>query len=63
MCAPKPPAVEKTPVRSTPLQPNDGNPLVRATDRGKRAFNMGSMVFANKGGTLGAPSTTSALGV
>lgn len=63
MCAPSVPKVEKTPVRSTPLLPNNGDPTIRATDRQKRTLNPGAMIFANKGGTLGAPSTTSVLGV
>lgn len=57
MCsAPKVPKVEKIPVRQPIMLPDGGDPGVRAALRGQRRLTTSAMIFANRGGSLGAPS-------
>lgn len=61
MCAPKPPKVEKLPVRAAAILPDGGDPTVRANARSNRRLTTSAMIFS-KGGKLGAPSVTGPIG-
>lgn len=64
MCsAPKIPKPEKVPVRQAGKLPDNGDAGIAATNRERRRLGPAAMVFASKGGTLGAPSTSNVLGV
>lgn len=60
MCAPKvkTPKVEEIPMRQPLLMPDNGDPAVRQALKGQRRLSTSAMIFANRGGTLGAPSVT-----
>lgn len=58
MSAPKTPKVEKIPIHQAVLLPDNGDPTVRAGLKGQRRLTTSAMIFANRGGTLGAPSVT-----
>jgi hypothetical protein len=64
MCAPSPktPKVEKIPDRQPLLMPDGGDPLVRASMRGSGKLRTSAMIFANRSGSLGAPSVATPLG-
>lgn len=65
MCAPsvKTPKVEKIPDRQPMLLPDNGDPAAIASARaGSGKLRMSSMIFANRNGTLGAPSIAAPLG-
>lgn len=61
MCTPKPPKIEKVPVRAANVLPNGGDPSVRAADRGRRRVGFSSSTIAGAA-TLGAPVTSNPLG-
>ena len=64
MCsAPSIPKPEKVPVRQAGKLPDNGDATLATANRERRRLGPAAMVFASKGGTLGAPSTTNALGV
>jgi len=65
MCAPKTPKVEKVPDRQPMLLPDGGDPGVLAALRagsGNGRLRTSAMIFANRAGTLGAPSVAAPLG-
>jgi len=63
MCAPKPPKVEKIPMRAAALLPDGGDPTARQNGRGtsRRRMATSAMIFAKQGG-LGAPSVSGPIG-
>lgn len=62
MCsAPKPPKVEKIPIRAAAILPDNGDPTVRTANR-RRRLTSSAMIFSNKGGTLGMPSVSGPIG-
>jgi len=65
MCvgAPKPPKVQPIPDRQPMLLPDNGDPSIAASLRGASGqLRTSSMIFANKNGSLGAPSVAAPLG-
>lgn len=63
MCStPKTPKVQDIPMRQPVLLPDNGDPAVRSALRGSRRLTTSSMIFADRGGTLGAPSVTGPIG-
>lgn len=63
MCTPKPPKIEKTPTRQIAKLPDGGDAGIAAGIKARSSLGPSALIFANKGGTLGAPSVTNALGV
>lgn len=62
MCsAPKPPKVEKIPIRAAALLPDNGDPSARNAQRNRQRLTTSAMIFTNQG-TLGAPSVSGPLG-
>jgi len=64
MCvsAPKAPKVQDIPIRAAALMPDNGDPSVQARLKTQRGLVMSSMILANRGGSLGAPTTSAPLG-
>lgn len=62
MCAPKIPEPKKVPVRAASVLPNGGDPSIRMSDRAKRRGGWSSTALS-QAATLGAPITTSSLGM
>lgn len=62
MCTPKTPEVQKTPVRAATKLPDGGDPTRAAYNRSKKRVGPSALIFANKNGTLGAPSVSAPLG-
>ena len=62
MCvsAPKAPKVEPVPVREAARLPDNGDPLVRESQRNRRRIAMQAMALG--GGSIGAPRVSTPLG-
>lgn len=58
----KTPKVQDIPIRQPILLPDNGDPSVRNALRNPRRLTTSSMIFAGRGGTLGAPSVTGPIG-
>ena len=50
------------PIRQPVLLPDGGDPNVVMSLKNRRRLTMGSMMLADRGGTLGSPSTSGPLG-
>lgn len=63
MCAsaPKPPKVEKIPIRAAALLPDNGDPSARSAQRNRQRLTTSAMIFTNQG-TLGSPAVSGPLG-
>lgn len=64
MCtgSPKTPKVQDIPMRQPLLLPDGGDPAVRGALKSQRRLSTSSMIFAGRGGSLGAPSVSGPLG-
>jgi len=63
MCSvPKPPKVEKLPVRAAAVLPDNGDPSVRNQSSSRRRLTTSAMILT-KQGTLGQPQTSGPMGV
>lgn len=63
MCStPKVPKVQDIPMRATAILPDGGDPGVRGGLRAQRQLSTSMMMLANRGGVLGAPTTSTPLG-
>jgi hypothetical protein len=58
----KTPKVQDIPLRQAVLLPDNGDPAVRAGLKGQRRLTTSAMIFANRGGSLGAPSVSGPIG-
>lgn len=58
MCAPRAPKVEPIPQRQAARLPDNGDPLVRESERARRRLSARMMIFGGAGGKLGAPSVS-----